>query len=120
MLGARGSEDDYKILLNDWPYGIDPRIVHLVVWTKFEFPSDPVTGDLTAEARKAIEEFVGEEFGRRCGEGRVRWFRNWGSLKSVHAVEHFHVVSLVMWFWGWRGFGEEVGWVGEELMGMGC
>lgn len=27
---------DYKILFNDWPYGIDPQIIHLVVWTKFE------------------------------------------------------------------------------------
>ncbi|TIA33393.1 hypothetical protein D6C79_08974, partial [Aureobasidium pullulans] len=38
--------DDIKILFNDWPYGIDTRIVHLVVWVKFPFEEDPVTGDL--------------------------------------------------------------------------
>jgi hypothetical protein len=24
--------------------------------------------------------------------GSVAWFKNWRSLKSVHAVEHFHVM----------------------------
>ena len=64
---ARGApfqyEEDYKILYNDWPYGIDPRIVHLVVWTKFELKDDPATGDLTDQARAEIEGFVRETFG---------------------------------------------------------
>ena len=85
-------KDDYKILLNDWPYGIDPRIVHLVVWTKFATPSDPVTDDLLPSARAELEAFVKKTFGNVCGEGNVIWFRNWGALKSVHAVEHFHVM----------------------------
>lgn len=43
---------DYTILCNDWPYGVDERIVHLVVWTKFELAPEPITaakphGDLT-------------------------------------------------------------------------
>lgn len=25
-------------------------------------------------------------------EWQVLWFKNWKSLKSVHAVEHFHVM----------------------------
>lgn len=85
---------DYKILYNDWPYGIDLNIVHLVVWTKFELQDDLATGDLTQEARLEIEGFVRETF---CGEDGVArdglvWFRNWKSLKSVHALEHLHVM----------------------------
>ncbi|KAI6380443.1 hypothetical protein MCOR25_001634 [Pyricularia grisea] len=53
---------DYKILRNDWPYGIDERIVHLVVWTRFELTEDPATGDLTDESRKEIDQFVNNTF----------------------------------------------------------
>ncbi|KAK3651390.1 hypothetical protein LTR22_012123 [Elasticomyces elasticus] len=91
---GKGFDDaaDYKILLNDWPYGVDERIVHIVVWTKFELVSDPATDDLTPEARKEIEAFVDERFVSRCGKENVIWFKNWSSLKSIHAVEHFHVM----------------------------
>ncbi|CAN9332563.1 unnamed protein product [Alternaria alternata] len=27
-------DEDIKILYNDWPYGIDADVVHLVVWTR--------------------------------------------------------------------------------------
>ena len=63
--------DDYKILFNDWPYGIDPRIVHLVVWTKFELEDDPETGDLTERARGEIEEFVVKTFCQSMLRDRV-------------------------------------------------
>jgi hypothetical protein len=66
--------------------------VHLVVWTKFSFPSDPLTDDLVPASRAEIEGFVGETFSRVCGERNVVWFRNWGELKSVRAIEHFHVL----------------------------
>jgi hypothetical protein len=72
---ARGKpfefEDDYKILFNDWPYGIDPRIVHLVVWTKFELKDDPAGGDLTDQARAEIEAFVTKTFCERISRDRV-------------------------------------------------
>ncbi|KAI7371456.1 hypothetical protein KC354_g552 [Hortaea werneckii] len=84
--------DDYRILHNDWSYGVDPRIVHLVVWTKFDLPSDPVTDDLTPQTRHLINSFVDQLFVRKCGSQNVIWFKNWGSLKSIHAVEHFHVM----------------------------
>ncbi|KAH7364328.1 hypothetical protein BKA65DRAFT_491032 [Rhexocercosporidium sp. MPI-PUGE-AT-0058] len=85
-------ESDVKILWNDWPYGIDKKIVHLVVWTKFELEDDVVTGDLTDEARGEIEAFVKRTFGDVVGEENVLWFKNWRSLKSINAVEHFHVM----------------------------
>ncbi|EPS30382.1 hypothetical protein PDE_05333 [Penicillium oxalicum 114-2] len=84
--------EDVRVLFNDWPYGVDLDIIHLVVWTKFEFPDDPATGDLTNEARRAIEHYVQVTFCSHMAPEHVVWFRNWKSLKSVHAVEHFHVM----------------------------
>ena len=86
--------DDYKILYNDWPYGIDSQITHLVVWTKFVLEDDPETGFLTQESHNLIEKFVVDTFCGRSGVERrnLIWFKNWKSLKSIHALEHFHVM----------------------------
>ena len=84
------SEEDIKILYNDWPYGIDPDIVHLVVWTKFELEDDPETGLSTEVSKKQIHDYVQKTFAPKVKE--LVWFKNWKSLKSVHAVEHFHVM----------------------------
>jgi len=64
-------ETDVKILWNDWPYGLDKRIVHLVVWTKFELVDDEETGDLTLEARRQVDDYVDENFGRVVGKQNV-------------------------------------------------
>ncbi|KAK7714356.1 hypothetical protein SLS64_004456 [Diaporthe eres] len=48
-------QEDFKILMNDWPYGLDKRIVHLVVWTKFDLPDD-------RETEAEIEAFVNKTF----------------------------------------------------------
>lgn len=83
---------DSKILYNDWPYGIDKRIVHLVVWTKFPFEEDSETGDLTLRSRKEIDEYVTQVFCSKMPAEHVIWFKNWASLKTIHAIEHFHVM----------------------------
>ncbi|KAF5018651.1 hypothetical protein F66182_9356 [Fusarium sp. NRRL 66182] len=93
---ARGApfefEDDYKVLCNDAPYGIDARIVHLVVWTKFDLQEDPATGDLADKARREIDDFVTKTFRTHVPEEHVSWFRNWQGLQSVNAVQHFHIM----------------------------
>ena len=63
--------DDFKILFNDWPYGIHPDIVHLVVWTKFKLEEDPATTELTPWGRRQVEEFVRKTFRSRLPEGNV-------------------------------------------------
>lgn len=94
--GKQPFEDptDLTVLYNDWPYGIDPEITHLVVWVKFILEDDSETGFLTAKSYQLIDDFVQQTF---CGKegipsNRVIWFKNWTSLKSVHALEHFHVM----------------------------
>lgn len=57
-------QKDFKILMNDWPYGLDKRIVHLVVWTKFDLPDDHGT-----EAK--IEAFVNKTFSPGVSQDKV-------------------------------------------------
>ena len=66
------STEDIKILFNDWPYGVDDKIVHLVVWTKFDLEEDPATSDLTIKARKEINDFVNKTFRSRVEPENVR------------------------------------------------
>ena len=63
--------EDIKILYNDWPYGIDPRIVHLVVWTKFSLADDTPNDDLSEQRRRDIDRFVAETFCSRVPENQV-------------------------------------------------
>jgi hypothetical protein len=85
---------DYKILRNDWPYGVDIDITHLVVWTKFRM--DSTTDDTSSPHRAAIENFVCKTFcDVDCGgltRCSVTWFKNWASLRSIDGIEHFHVM----------------------------
>lgn len=53
---------DIKILYNDWPYGIDERIVHLVVWTKFDLNDDGQTDELSPQMRDRIDNYVSRTF----------------------------------------------------------
>ncbi|KAF2458420.1 hypothetical protein BDY21DRAFT_342465 [Lineolata rhizophorae] len=83
--------NDIQILLNNWPYYIDAKVVHFVVWHKFRLDEDS-TGQLTSTARKQVLEFMASTFYPRIPPENVTWFRNTGTLKSVDAVEHFHVM----------------------------
>ncbi|KAK8113676.1 hypothetical protein PG999_005745 [Apiospora kogelbergensis] len=49
---------DYKVLLNDWPYGLTPDIQHIVVWSRTPIATDPKTGDMTPASRGTVEDFV--------------------------------------------------------------
>ena len=89
--------EDYKILRNDWPYGVSPNISHLVVWLKTRIPVQDTDGDLTPESRQMIEDFVRKTFEERLAKAgtskdRVLWFKNWRQLQSVRGLEHIHVL----------------------------
>ncbi|WEW57114.1 hypothetical protein PRK78_002574 [Emydomyces testavorans] len=105
---------DYKILRNDWPYGVTPDITHIVVWMKNQIPVDEQNGgDVTPESRRLIDEFVHRTFVKRLtgefadAKERVMWFKNWTALQSVRSLEHVHVLV--------RGVPDEiiVEWTGE-------
>jgi hypothetical protein len=85
---------DFKVLINDWPYGLTPNITHIVVWSKTPIPTDPETGDVTDESRRIIQDFVDRTFVKRMDDDQDRaiWFKNWVQLQSVRALEHIHVL----------------------------
>jgi len=90
-------EADYKILVNDWPYGLAPGIRHIIVWLKTRLESDSTRGDLTPKSRQQVEDFIQTRFVDRVqdlpGEKeKVMWFRNWTALQSVPGMEHVHVL----------------------------
>lgn len=99
---------DYKILRNDWPYGVTSDITHLVVWSKTPI-SVTHEGDPTPESRVVIEEFLERTFVSRVGkDDRVVWLKNRVQWQSVRALEHIHVLI--------RGVSEELveEWTGER------
>ena len=94
---SRPFEDpsDFRVLLNDWPYGLDSNITHIIVWSRTPIATQFADGDMTSSGRSSIEAFVQRYFVDRLpGRSRdqVLWFRNYGELRSVGAIEHFHVL----------------------------
>ena len=86
---------DYRVLINDWPYGFTPDITHIVVWSRTIIPTDSDTGDMTPESRAVVGDFVRRFFADGLGPGgesRVMWFKNWVALQSVRFLEHIHVM----------------------------
>ncbi|KAJ4403400.1 hypothetical protein N0V85_005105 [Neurospora sp. IMI 360204] len=86
---------DYCVLLNDWPYGFEPGITHMVVWTRTAIATDDDRGDMTPESRKIVDDFAKRYFVDRLGPGdedKVLYFKNWVALQSVRALEHIHVL----------------------------
>jgi Protein of unknown function (DUF3605) len=86
---------DYRVRLNDWPYGLQPDITHIVVWSRTIIPTDPETGDMTPSSRAIVQSFVQRYFTNSLGPGgdhKVMWFKNWVALQSVRTLEHIHVM----------------------------
>lgn len=93
--------EDYRILRNDWPYGLDPGISHLVVWLRTPIAVKSDEGHLTDESRALIVAFVHKKFVARLAQdperfpdpqSHVMWFKNWVGLQSVRALEHIHIL----------------------------
>ncbi|KAI0128406.1 hypothetical protein BJ170DRAFT_594258 [Xylariales sp. AK1849] len=86
---------DYRVLMNDWPYGLTPDITHIVVWSRTMIETDSQTGDMTPESRQTVEAFVKRFFVDKLGPDgadRVLWFKNWVALQSVRSMEHIHIM----------------------------
>ncbi|KAI8634596.1 hypothetical protein F5Y19DRAFT_118156 [Xylariaceae sp. FL1651] len=86
---------DYRVLINDWPYGLTPDITHIVVWSRTIIDTDLETGDMTADSRQIVANFVKTFFADRLGPGgsaKVLWFKNWVALQSVRTLEHIHIM----------------------------
>lgn len=63
---------DYKILLNDWPYGFTLDVTHIVVWSKVRIPEQKPDGYLTPESTALVEAFVRRTFVEPPSSYRVK------------------------------------------------
>jgi hypothetical protein len=79
---------DWKILINDWPYAWEHGVVHFVVWVKHPIPEEG--GKVALAAKAAIDAFVAEKFALAK---EIMWFKNGAAIKSIHEIEHFHVLA---------------------------
>lgn len=86
---------DFKIIRNDWPYGLAEGITHLVIWSKVKIPIDPDTSLPTLEAAATIETFLRRTFDKRLGADfskNVLWFKQKAEWQSVKSLDHIHVM----------------------------
>lgn len=96
---------DYRVLINDWPYGMMPNMTHIVVWSRTTIPTDPETGDMTTESRDTVKNFVKRFFVDKLGPGgddKVLWFKNWVALQSVRALERMYNLDYKISFTYYR------------------
>ncbi|KAF2232198.1 hypothetical protein EV356DRAFT_470554 [Viridothelium virens] len=99
--------DDYCILKNDWPYGLENGILHLVIWLKTPISVKPDTGEITDTGRAIVEKWIDTTFVQRLMQAghtdggnssrekalnKVLWFKNWTRLQSVRGLDHIHVL----------------------------
>ena len=82
---------------NDWPYGLDKGIRHVVVWLKTRLETEPPKGELTTSGRALVEEFIQQQFMKPVADltgssDNVMWFKNPVALQSVPGLEHVHVL----------------------------
>ena len=87
---------DYRILRNDWPYGLTKDITHLVVWLKTPVAITP-EGDPTPDSHKLIEEFIEQRLKQMIKPNpeyaeQTIWFKQRAQWQSVRALEHIHVL----------------------------
>ncbi|ORY85075.1 hypothetical protein BCR37DRAFT_378123 [Protomyces lactucae-debilis] len=81
---------DWKCLKNDFPYGFEDDITHLVVWLKHALPQD-ADGVLEPDTQVQVESFIYTHLCKNLPRERIVFFFNPPSLKSIGALEHFHV-----------------------------
>jgi hypothetical protein len=84
---------DYRILLNDWPYGVKSGIKHICVWLKIPLDTDE-TGGLTKRGSEIARDFIHKTFDVPLGvegQDKVQWFQNPTVFQSVRAISHLHV-----------------------------
>ncbi|KAM3162909.1 hypothetical protein ACU8KH_03175 [Lachancea thermotolerans] len=83
----------YKLLPNDFPYDFDPRVFHLVLWSKVRIPLYKHHGsrETVPAVYDKIQSFLSAKL-RPHGVRNFAWFINYPHLQSVKAVSHIHIL----------------------------
>ncbi|KAI9734241.1 MAG: hypothetical protein M1834_002345 [Cirrosporium novae-zelandiae] len=111
---AFAEPSDYKIIINDWPYGLAEKIVHLTVWTKFKLTINPDTlipDDLSPQVKRVIDRFVAKTFPSTAPKKDTPILRDvakmpksWGCGRNLAQPTNNEPISKrgdVAWFRNW-------------------
>jgi hypothetical protein len=88
--------NDVFITLNDFPYYIKERTLHLLVWVKFPMLPDinSEIGDIDKETKEIIEKYVNLTFVKKLNISRdnLIWWKNYTKIQSIKSIPHIHVL----------------------------
>ena len=88
--------EDVYISINEFPYYIQERTLHLLVWVRSPMPPDPASdiGDIDSTTKETIERYVMATFVRKAGVPRdhLVWWKNYTKIQSIKAIPHVHVL----------------------------
>lgn len=89
-------ERDTFITLNDFPYYISNKTLHMLVWIRFPMLPDPNSeiGDIDDDTKRIIEKYVCKTFVDYVGLSRdqIIWWKNYTKIQSIKAIPHVHVL----------------------------
>ncbi|CCF58252.1 hypothetical protein KAFR_0E00980 [Kazachstania africana CBS 2517] len=88
-------EDYYKVTVNDFPYKFEPRVVHLLVWSKIKLPIYMQGDEKDETMTEKIDEFFAKTLNVKFDMEKERdyaWFINYVSLQSIKAISHVHLL----------------------------
>ncbi|TID12951.1 hypothetical protein CANINC_005050 [Pichia inconspicua] len=87
---------DVCITLNDFPYYIAGKTLHMLVWVKFPMDPDPNSpiGDIDNSMKDIIEQYVRATFVKHAGVNRddLIWWKNYAAIQSIKTIPHVHVL----------------------------
>lgn len=87
---------DVCITLNDFPYSIEGKTLHFLVWVKFPMNPDPESeiGDIDDSMKQIIEKYVDLTFVQRAHVNRENliWWKNYTLIQSIKSIPHVHVL----------------------------
>ena len=83
----------YKLLKNDFPYDLDPRAHHLVLWSKIYIPlyPHPNSREMDPTVRDLIQSFLEANLAL-YNIHKFTWFINYPHLQSVKTLSHIHIL----------------------------
>lgn len=88
--------NDVTITVNDFPYFIKERTLHLLVWVKFPMLPDPtsVIGDISTATKAIIQKYIDLTFHDylKVPENDLIWWKNYTIIQSIKTIPHIHVL----------------------------
>lgn len=88
--------EDVYISMNEFPYFIKEKTLHLLIWVKFPMPPDPTSeiGDIDDNTKAVIDKYIRRNFIEILGipGDKLLWWKNYTVVQSIKTIPHIHVL----------------------------